>query len=296
MGHEDSDAERGATYSPGAVARLTGLTLHTLRAWERRYGAVRPSRSAGGTRRYTERDLARLQLLAEAVARGHRISELARLEDDAVERLLAQRRPGAGGTAGRERILEAVGRLDQAEVERLLGLQLAALGAVDFARDVAAPLLREVGERWEQRRIPVAAEHLVTAVARSLLGAVLRGTAPARGGARLLFTTPAGELHELGALLAAVVAGGSGLEVVYLGPDLPVGEVVGAAKTLAPAAVGVSVVCLEAEAARRYLETLRRELPPDVALWVGGAGAVDVPGVERIDDLDRLQRRLRRLA
>jgi DNA-binding transcriptional MerR regulator len=63
------------TYSLGAVARLTGLSPHVLRAWERRYGAVRPLRTPGGTRLYRESDVARLRQLRAAVQAGHSISE-----------------------------------------------------------------------------------------------------------------------------------------------------------------------------------------------------------------------------
>src|SRR5512145_2624110 len=124
-----STAERlgEATYALGAVVRLTGLSAHVIRAWERRYGAVRPQRSAGGTRRYSEDDVARLRLLATAVAQGHRIGALAGLSDDAIERLLAP--PGRAPAASPvDELVALAERLDAAGLERGLGLQLGALG------------------------------------------------------------------------------------------------------------------------------------------------------------------------
>src|SRR5262249_39099710 len=85
---EPTATDREPTYSLGAVARLTGLSQHVLRAWERRYGAVTPVRSPGGTRRYRESDVERLRLLRAAVAAGHPISEVAREDDDALARRL----------------------------------------------------------------------------------------------------------------------------------------------------------------------------------------------------------------
>lgn len=289
-----------ALYSLGAVARLTGLSGHAIRAWERRYGAVQPRRSPGGTRRYTEAEVARLRMLRAAVDAGHRIGDVSHLDDAALERLVAGTLDAqAGGVPRppREEILEAVDALDVRHVESMLSMELHALGPVAFAREVAAPLLRAVGDRWEHGETSVASEHLASSVVRSLLGAALRGGGP--GGPRILFTTPEGERHEFGALIAAVVALGAGADVAFLGPDLPVDEVVAAADKLRPAAVALSVVGLAPGPTRRYLAGLRRRLPGRVALWVGGPGECPkMDGVTRVEDVEALVQRvalLRRL-
>jgi len=159
------------TYSLGLVSRLTGLSPHVLRAWERRYEAVTPLRTPGGTRRYRESDLSRLRLLQAAVAAGHPIGDVARLDDAELRRRSSVRegeeRPPLG------EILAAIDALDAAEAERLLGIQLAALGPRRFTRAVVLPLLEEVGSRWERRELCMASEHLASAVVRSLLGALL---------------------------------------------------------------------------------------------------------------------------
>jgi DNA-binding transcriptional MerR regulator/methylmalonyl-CoA mutase cobalamin-binding subunit len=281
-----------ATYALGAVVRLTGLSAHVIRAWERRYGAVQPQRSAGGTRRYREEDVARLRLLAEAVAQGHRIGALASLSDDAIERLLAPR-AGAPGASPVDELVAQAARLDAAGLERGLGLQLGALGPTAFSRDVVAPLLREIGRLWEHGRVSVASEHLASSLCRSLLGGALRLAPRPADAPRLLFATPEGERHELGALIAAVAAVGAGADAAYLGPDLPVGEVAEAARRLHAAAVALGVVGIGEGPLRRYLRELRAGLGPETAIWIGGAAALpDVEGVERVDDLAALERRI----
>ena len=283
---------RNGRYSLGAVVRLTGLSPHVLRAWERRYGAVRPERSAGGTRRYGERDVARLRLLAAATQAGHRIGHIAGLDDTAIERLLASPTPGPPARS-LEAILVAVDELDPAGLERLATMHFLALGPIRFAREIAAPLLRAVGDRWEQGRLTVAAEHMVSSVTRGLLGAALRPPYYVNGSPRLLFATPVGERHEFGLLIAAVTALGAGANVTYLGPDLPVEELVGAAERTAPIAVGLSLVNPATASVRRYLRELRRRLPERTRVWVGGPSPVtDVAGVERVDDLDDLALRI----
>ena len=135
------------TYSLGAVARLTGLSPHVLRAWERRYGAVTPLRTSGGTRRYRESDVARLRKLRSAVQAGHSISEVANATEDELERRLEL--TPLLPTPPLDPILDAIEQLDAPTTERLLGAQLAVLGATRFVRMVAAPLLHEIGTRWE---------------------------------------------------------------------------------------------------------------------------------------------------
>jgi DNA-binding transcriptional MerR regulator/methylmalonyl-CoA mutase cobalamin-binding subunit len=290
-------AATGPSYPLGAVVRLTGLGEHTIRAWERRYGAVRPGRTPGGTRRYSAADVARLRLLRAGVEAGHRISDLASHSDVALERLLsppAEAAPPEGSPLNA--IRSAVERLDLQALDRLLSLQFVTLGPEAFARRVAAPLLYEIGERWEHGEGSVASEHLLSSVTRGILGVALRSASADRSGPRVLFTTPQGELHEFGALIAAIVALGAGAAITYLGPNLPVDEVVGAARQLDVQAVALGVVQLAPSATRKYLKALRKELPEPVALWLGGpVRGGPFPGVELLD-LDEMERRIGRLA
>ena len=285
MGSGRDGTERGQpTYALGAVVRLTGLSAHTIRAWERRYGAVRPTRTPGGTRRYTPSDIARLRVLKAGVEAGHRIGEIAGLPDAEIDARLSLLRDDARPPL--EELRAAIARLDAVEVERLLAIQCAVLGPAAFARDVAAPLLREVGDRWESGDLSVAAEHLVSSITRGILGAALRGSAD-RDAPRLLLATPEGERHELGCLIAAVTALASGAAPTYLGPDLPAGEVAQAARRIGAAAVALSNVHLPVREARRYVRQLRRQLPDGVALWVGGPVDSDgVAGAERLELAD----------
>ena len=144
-------AQVAPTYPVRSAARLTGLSPEVLRAWERRYGAVEPLRTAGGTRRYRASDLERLRLLKAAVVAGHRIGNLAELSNPELERL-----GHASEAAPRDRleeILAAIDGLDGAESQRLLSLQLSALGAIRFAREIAMPLVREIGRASCRERV-----------------------------------------------------------------------------------------------------------------------------------------------
>jgi DNA-binding transcriptional MerR regulator/methylmalonyl-CoA mutase cobalamin-binding subunit len=284
-------------YSLGAVARLLNVTPHLLRAWERRYGAVQPGRTAGGTRRYSEADVRRLRLLRAGIEAGHPISEIAALSLAALERRFGSSAQASAAPLGD--LLRSVERLDAQEVERRLGQQLAALGPRDFARRVALPLLEEMGVRWGRGDLCIAAEHATSAILRSLLGGALRFPRGG-GGPTLLFATPAGERHELGLLIAALCAQERGARVLYLGPDLPADEIARALRESGGAdAVVVAAVSLEAARAAALLAELRRAVPAGVPLWVGGSLAASLPalpGVRQLADLDDLEQQVDLLA
>ncbi|MEM7409681.1 MAG: MerR family transcriptional regulator [Myxococcota bacterium] len=281
-------------YSLGAVVRLTGLTAHTLRAWERRYGAVAPARTPRGTRRYSREEVSRLRLLRSAVDAGHRISDIAQLSDDDLElHLQPIARAPVDTLSG---ALEALEALDAPGIEQLLTDQLDLLGPSRCVRRVILPLMREVGDRWARGEGSVEAEHLLSSTTRALLGVVLRNTPRLPQAPQLLFSTPEGEPHEFGSLCAAVIAAGAGAAVTYLGPNLPVSAVIGATRKSNPIAVALGVVTLDPRRARAYLRELRASLPDETGLWVGGAALAEpLAGIEALD-IDTLERRVARAA
>ena len=274
--------------------RLTGLTPDLLRAWERRYAAVEPLRTGGGTRRYRATDIDRLRRLKAAVEAGHRIGDIATLEDSRLGALVEE--PGLEAPpAALAQTLAALERLDAVDAERQIALQLAALGPVRFGREFAVPLLSAIGEGWADRRLGVASEHLGSGLLRSLLGTALRPTASSAKAPCILFATLPGERHELGLLIAALVALGAGGNPLYLGPDLPVDEIVRAVEMAGASAVALSLVALPSADAATGLESLRAALAKEIDLWVGGARAETFdlpPGVDHIADLGDLEHRV----
>jgi len=297
----DRDGVDELTYPLGAAARLTGLNPDTIRAWERRYHVVVPQRTTGGTRRYTAADLERLRLVKAAVDAGHRIGQVAALGADALRSL--SRSDGSSEADSPsdvcDPILAALERLDAVELERRVALQLSALGPRRFASRVASPLLERIGESWSQGRLSVAAEHMASSLLRSLLGASLRPGPTATSLAPIVFATLEGERHELGLLIAAITAAAAGAHVVYLGPDLPVDDLVGAAGTAQAGAVALSVVGSQPAQALTEIQRLRAQLPSAIEVWVGGSGssvAREVKGVSVLGSLEALEDRVRLLA
>ena len=293
MSNEIPTEAEERTYPLGAAARLTGLTPDLLRAWERRYEIVVPLRTPGGTRRYRASDLDRLRLVKAAVDSGYRIGEVAQLDAEEIARRIADSTPPPGSPI--ESVISALDRLDGPEVERLIGLQLAALGPVHFAKAFAVPLLDEIGQAWIAKRLCVASEHLASSVLRSLLGSSLRAQQGALLEAPIVFSTLPGERHELGLLIAALTAAGAGGHVVYVGPDMPIAELVTAVAKTRARVLALSSVSQPAEQVSSLVAELREALPADVELWLGGGGSSDLElpaGVTRIESLDSLEQRV----
>ncbi len=194
-----------------------------------------------------------------------------------------------------DEVLSALERLDGAEAQRLLSLQLSALGAARFAREFVAPLLREIGERWAADRFSIASEHLATGVLRSLLGSVLQPTAASLLGPRIVFATPSCEPHELGLQMAALTALGAGANPIYLGAELPAQELVNSVEQARAAGIALSLVTIPPDRAARAVAAIRSGLPDEVHLWIGGAAASALEpreGVELIDRLEAFEQRV----
>src|SRR5690606_7587236 len=275
----------------------------TLRAWERRHAAVVPHRDGKGRRLYDAAMVERLTRLHRLTDRGHPIRDLAGLEDQALERLLEEsRHAGYGGVETLpERMLDAIADYRVDEFDRDLSVAIATLPVAVLVARVVTPLLREVGVRWADGRLAIAQERLVSSLLRARLLSILNQH-PRERRPRLLFATLPGEPHELGLLGAALHAYDAGMPVLYLGTELPAGELARVATRLGAAAVALSSVDPgQAPRAMTELRALDESLPPGVPVWVGGANArylaeaLAIPRVQSVTDptaLGALGRRL----
>ena len=299
------------------VSRRTGLSPPVLRVWERRYGAVRPFRSAGGQRLYTDADIERLRLLQQATQAGRNIGQLVELSNETLEKLVnedrrAQPAPGDLGVPERARAAaeaeaemlvavarQAVPRLDAAGLEAVLRRAIFGLGVAAALDHVVVPLLKSIGDGWARREITPAHEHLASAVVRRVLDSILKDCAPEPSAPTFVVATPTGQVHELGALLAAASAAAEGWRVVYLGSDLPVQDIAQAARETRARAVGLSIVYTESGTGpEEDVARLADVLPAGCRILVGGAAAESglddhsAARVEIVNDLPALRSRL----
>lgn len=315
MSSKPSSEEELPRHPIQVAARRTGLTPEVIRAWERRYGAVRPERDSSGQRRYSDRDVQRLRLLAAVTRAGRRIGTVADVSDEELAELAKEDRraaPPVGPAAAPEEpaaaevveeAVAAIAELDEARLEALIGRAFLLWSAGTVIDDVVAPLMREVGERWWRGELDPGNEHLASAVVLRLL-ARLRPPVAVDGSAPLLVVaTPAGERHQLGATLAAASAAAAGWRVLDLGPDLPADAIAGVAKRARASAIGMSVVGTTASPeVAAELRALRERAGPDVVLFVGGgashtyADTLREIGARHVPSIRRFREELARVA
>lgn len=267
-------------YPIRAASQLTGLSSDSIRSWERRYGAIKPERGTGG-RLYKEEDIRRLKLLKRAIDHGHSIGQIARLSDMALEHLpigreeiLPKTQPGNDHQLEKniDQILAFVEEYDQLNADRILGRLGTLLEPRVFVLDVIVPLMKRVGDAWKKGSLSIAQEHMVSAALRNILGTLIRLHTKSETSRKIIFTTTAEEVHEFGVLAAAMLAAAGGLGAVYLGPNLPVEEIVKASKKVQAHAVVLGYVQRRGLDDHRManLSRLREGLPDYTRLVVGG--------------------------
>lgn len=299
-----------ARHPIAVVAERTGLTQDVLRVWERRYGAVTPVRAAGGRRLYSDADIERLRLIHVTTRAGRSVGQIARLPTDALAQLAgedvaareqrdtAAPEPDDAGAVSAG--LALIRSLDAARLEDELRRAAAVMGTSAFLETVAAPLMRRVGDEWHAGRLTPAHEHMASSALHDIILESMRGFAPRAGAPRVLVATLAGERHVIGAAIVGATAAAEGWSVLYLGADLPAAEIASAAGAAGAQLVALSIVHVaDPEHVLRELRALRIQLPEDVIVMVGGAGAgrleaaVSTLGVRVVTSVAELQSQLR---
>lgn len=300
------------------VSRRTGLTSHVIRAWERRYQAIEPERSRGRHRKYYERDVERLTLLTQAVRTGQLISRVAKMSNEELRSILenaaadaqkglhseAPPESGAQIEAAWHQTLEAIRNLDGQRFDNVLQAALVSLGDQGLLRRLIAPMARTVGFLWKTGRMTAAQEHFFTANARAFIWNLTRQYIVDESAPRIVVGTPSGQLHELGAVIAAAAAANAGWKVAFVGPNLPAFELAGAVQTVNASVLLLSLVYPEDDPKLpQELKNLKRLLPSHVSVFIGGraasayldsihkAGATLLASLEDLDaNLDRLRK------
>jgi MerR family transcriptional regulator, light-induced transcriptional regulator len=268
-------------YSISAVSKLTGVSCHALRIWERRYGFPRPWRSPSGQRRYSWEQVEDLIQLSEQLRSGRSIGELIgglpswspspspRLASKPITRL-------------RPEFEELMTRLVMGDIrgaEAFFDTLTTRVDVFDLINQVIVPTLIESGERWYRGDCMVFEEHCITEFLRRkleiMIDAALRANpTPARV---VVVGTVLGERHEGGGLLATLTLERAGWGVIYIGSDLPVPEIVRAVERFRPDALALSFVL------SRNLNKRFRELSKivDVPIFVGGRSILNYQSLAR---------------
>ena len=266
----------------GELARRTGASPELLRAWERRYGLLRPTRSQGGFRLYTAADEERIRRMKEYLARGVAAAEAARLAADAqtprsgtdttTPAIPAPETTAAAPpplqAAARE-LAGALDRFDEEQAHAVLDRLLATYRVETILRDLLVPYLHNLGERWAGGEVSVAQEHFASNLLRGRLLGLARGWGQGRGPTAVLACLP-GEQHDLGLIAFGITLYRRGWRIIYLGPDTPLATIGQATERIAPELVVLAGTVPEPFAA--HADAIA-DLARQAMVALGGAGA-----------------------
>jgi DNA-binding transcriptional MerR regulator len=249
----------------GEFARRVGVSAAVLRAWERRYGLLRPVRSSGGFRLYTAEDAERVARMRRGLDQGLSAAEAARAA-------LAEARPSARLLEdAAARLLAAIHGYDEAAVHAVLDESFAAFGLEAVLRELILPTLAQVGREWEQGMLGISQEHFASNLIRARLLSLARLWGRGSGPVALLACAP-GEHHDISLLAFGLILRSHGWRILFLGADTPVATIAEAAQSTQPA---VTVLASFDPARLEAESSAIRRLAKQFTLVLSGPGATE---------------------
>jgi len=302
------------------VAKITGINAHTIRAWEKRYQAVVPDRSETGKRLYNQDNVERLKRLNELVKLGNSISDIANLEDENLEEMYvkyvgngrAQRpsdthsdaiaSPKIDVNTTLQHLVIALRSYKLDIISHELEKVKQALGPRDFALNILSPLLAEVGQLVHNGIINIAQEHSLSAILKFHIGHMLYKHLESKNkmDVSIAISTPAGELHEFGIMIAALLCSYYNINFYYLGPNMPADSLAESCNQIGAKhlILGVSQV-YHHDPNRdldKYISSLKEHLNEDTKLIIGGLSKgtnyLDQANIEIVPTLGMLDQKL----
>jgi DNA-binding transcriptional MerR regulator len=257
-------------YNIGIVSRMTGIPVATLRVWERRYDFPNSTRTPGGHRLVSEKEVMRLRWVKarvdEGMQTGQAIRALQHMEqegrlNDLV--LVPPPRPiapmaDASLPVFGDRLTESLLAHDLETADQLLGEILGLYPLEDLVLDVVTPALNAIGSAWVEGRINIATEHLATNYLRQhLLHWMMTGVQAYPGVRPILLVCAPEELHEGSLLIAGVLLSRMRWPVAYLGQSVPLADIADLSRKInTPAIVFVAMTEVAAAALQQWPDHL----------------------------------------
>ncbi len=289
------------------VQRRTGISAHVLRKWEDRYSLVEPARNGNGRRLYSEKDIARLTLLARALRTGRTISQLATVPDEILLQYIEQ----DGNAAPSEKMVHQAGfdastsapapgkdalsdpseevkksaerfliHLEQYQADKMDGVlqnSLRQLGRYEVVDQLIPLIMKDIGHAWQDGRMRISHEHLATyrleAFLVTLIDSITR-TLPEHAPSAVSAVLE-GQRHTLGTLAATVSACSSGYRTQFLGEMLPAEEIASVVQALDAKVLILSITYpFRTETLEQELQNLRYMMPTSTTIVAGGQAAI----------------------
>ncbi len=282
--------------SIGELSKLSGVGIHSLRVWEKRYGAPISKRLPSGHRRYPKDEVPRLRAITRALESGYRASKVVTrtLEELQgllnVQNLIEEKPEQPDLTYGQvsreltiEKWIEAVHQYD----DELLNQNFFELwnkeGPLTFITDCVAPFIERLGNGWADKELTISHEHFATEILSDFLSAKWRQLNIRNNGPTVVLATLPDETHSLGLLMCAVVTSMADFKVVYLGINSPIEEIIKTTESCQAQLLCLSLSsCIDPIDAECNLKQIRKNLDKEISMVAGGKGAINTaPEINR---------------
>ena len=286
--------------SIGQLARFTGVGIHTLRAWEKRYGAPRSQRLSSGHRRFPKEEVLRLRAVSRALESGYRPGNVAAKTLEEIEGLLGAQDPVSlepkhshfGSTQeSREMTLENwmedIAQYREGVIRHSFHDLWNRVGPLNFLVEYIVPFIEKIGDGWCDGDVTIGQEHFATQLTNNFLSSKWRQLNIRKDGPKIVLATLPEETHSIGILMCAVVTSLTNFKIVFLGPDTPVKDIVKTTKNCQARLLGLSASgCVDSRKTINQLGQIRRGLDKKTNIAVGGKGAPGVSsGIACFDNL-----------
>ena len=290
--------------SIGELASLTGITTHTLRVWEKRYGTPHSQRLPSGHRRYPREDVPRLKAIAKALDAGYRASKvvsgtleelhalmgLKPLIESSTNPVSASQARTSSNEMVIERWVKGIHEYDDDFLLQGFHEQWSRVGPLNFITELSIPLIERIGTGWETGELTVTQEHFATECLSSFLTSKWRQLNNRKSEWTVLMGTLPGETHNLGLLMSTVVASLSHAKVIYLGLDTPLEGLIETANIHEPELLCLSISWLFIEKpveTENHLLQVRKELSNKIQIISGGKGTPkNITGITRMENFN----------
>jgi DNA-binding transcriptional MerR regulator len=212
-------------FSISDLEQLSGIKAHTIRIWEQRYGILQPVRTATNIRTYCDNDLRRLLNVATLCGRGYRISKVAQLSEQEIEKAVIACNDDSNNYCQQvHALLAAMLAMDEVQLNYLLNCSIRRLGFEEAVLHVVYPFLQRIGVMWQAGSVNPAHEHLVTHLLRQKIMAATDALPAVRAAdvRRWVLFLPEDEMHELALLFMNFALRARRHHVLYLGQNLPI--------------------------------------------------------------------------
>lgn len=286
----------------GELSRRTGITTHTLRIWEKRYGSPESIRLPSGHRRYLPQEIERLRTVARTIKLGFRASKVVGGTLEELHNLMGfeSKRSSKVSPSTQSDFLQSqydskinqwlewIGDFDEENLNFEMHREWGLLGPLSFITNLAGPLINKIGKNWECGDFTVAQEHFATELLSNFLGTRWRRQNERKPGKTAIIATLPGESHILGLQMCAVVMSTTDWKIVSLGLDTPEEDIATTVNQCGAPLLCVSVSnWYGSSRAKPILWRLRKQLSQKTNIVVGGGGAPgNLDGIKVIDDFN----------